>query len=237
MNILITGASSGIGKQLALDYAAQGHHVWGQGRNAQRLQALAEQGIQPIQVELGDLTQVREAFADLTELDLIVLAAGDCEYLDPKAFDAELFARVWQNNVQTMANCIDALWQNLQPHSQLALVGSLAHLLPFSQAGAYGSSKAAVDYLALALGTDLKAKQVSVHCIQPGFVKTPLTDRNNFAMPNLISPQQASRYIRQGLAKGKTKINFPRVFSVILHALSCLPASWQQALCHRLANK
>ena len=64
MNILITGASSGIGKQLALDYQKLGHSVWGQGRNQQRLQELAEQGITPLQVELGELEQVRSSFAD-----------------------------------------------------------------------------------------------------------------------------------------------------------------------------
>ncbi|WP_220720595.1 SDR family NAD(P)-dependent oxidoreductase [Agarivorans litoreus] len=237
MNILITGASSGIGKQLALDYQKLGHTVWGQGRNQQRLQDLAEQGIAPLQVELGELEQVRSSFADLPAMDLIVLCAGNCEYLDPQRFDAKLFERVWQSNVLTIANCLDALWANLKPGSQLALVGSLAHLLPFSQAGAYGSSKAAVHYLAQALGTDLGDKQVSVHCIQPGFVKTPLTDKNNFAMPSIISPEQASQAIIKGLNKGKTVINFPSLFSGFLHILNCLPYRWQQNICRRLAHK
>ncbi|UPW19710.1 SDR family NAD(P)-dependent oxidoreductase [Agarivorans sp. TSD2052] len=237
MNILITGASSGIGKQLALDYVAAGHQVWGQGRDATRLQQLSTQGVTPLQIELADLSQVRNSFNSLPEMDLIVLCAGNCEYLDPKQFDAELFSRVWQSNLQTMANCLDALWDQLKPGSQLALVGSLAHLLPFSQAGAYGSSKAAVHYLAQAIGTDLGDKQVTVHCIQPGFVQTPLTDKNTFDMPSMISPQQASRYIISGLAKGKIVINFPTMFSGFLHVLNCLPKTWQQALCRRLAHK
>ncbi|MDO6684157.1 MULTISPECIES: SDR family NAD(P)-dependent oxidoreductase [unclassified Agarivorans] len=237
MNILITGASSGIGKQLALDYAAKGHQVWGQGRNKERLQELTNKGITALPLELADLATVRSSLSELPAMDLIVLCAGNCEYLDPERFDAELFSRVWQANVLTVANCLDGLWGQLKPGSQLALVGSLAHLLPFSQAGAYGSSKAAIHYLSQALGTDLAAKQVSVHCVQPGFVKTPLTDKNAFAMPNMISSEQASQYIMKGLAKGKTSINFPGVFSGILHFLNCLPVSWQQSLCRRLAHK
>ncbi|WP_432463687.1 SDR family NAD(P)-dependent oxidoreductase [Agarivorans sp. QJM3NY_33] len=237
MNILITGASSGIGRQLALDFCTQGHQVWGLGRDSSRLQAIAKQGVKPLQVELGDLQALRELVLDLPAMDIVVLGAGSCEYLDPQRFDASLFERVWQNNVQSMANCLDALWSQLKPGAQLALVGSLAHLLPFSQAGAYGSSKAAIHYLAHALRTDLAAKQVSVHCIQPGFVKTPLTDKNHFSMPYLISVEQASQAIIKGLSNGRLVINFPTAFSCLLRLLHALPLTWQNKICCRLARK
>lgn len=237
MNILITGASSGIGKQLALDYQQAGHRVWGQGRHPIRLEQLAAAGVTPLAVELTDLKATQSCLSELPPLDLVILAAGNCEYLDPNRFDAKLFERVMHANLLSVANCLDALWQRLKTGSQLAIIGSLAHHLPFSRAGAYGSSKAAIAYLTKAIRTDLAPRQIRVHLIEPGFVQTPLTDRNQFKMPSLISTEQASRSIRRGLAKGQQVIRFPWVFSLFLLSLGRLPLSWQQALCRKMAKQ
>jgi NAD(P)-dependent dehydrogenase (short-subunit alcohol dehydrogenase family) len=236
MKILITGASSGIGRQLALDYQAKHHEVWGQGRDAKRLAELSQAGVNTIEVELTDLEATQQALGALPELDCVILCAGSCEYLDPERFDAKLFERVMAANVTSVANSLDALWPKLKSGGQLAIVGSLAHHLPFSRAGAYGASKAALDYLTKALRTDLGARGVSVHSIEPGFVKTPLTDRNSFAMPMLVSPKAASRAIRRGLANGKPVIRFPLVFSLALRALGKLPLTLQSKLCRQLAD-
>lgn len=234
MRILITGASSGIGKQLALDYLSQQHQVVGVARGD--LSELEQQGLQALRCDVTDLQQVREVLGAQDAFDIVVLCAGNCEYTDPERFDAELCQRVWQVNLQGVANCLDALWPKLYAPCKLAIVGSLARLLPFTRASAYGSSKAALHYLASSLRVDLAPRGVTVHYVQPGFVKTPLTDKNNFAMPQLISPDKASWAIRNGLEQGRWTISFPTRFSAILRLLSMLPQSWQQKICIHLAN-
>ena len=93
--VLITGATSGIGRQLALDYRRAGWQVWGCGRDEVRLQALADLGITPLRFDARDSAAMAGVAASLPALDLLILNAGNCEYMDPaEGFDGALFARV-----------------------------------------------------------------------------------------------------------------------------------------------
>ncbi|MBP8160429.1 MAG: SDR family NAD(P)-dependent oxidoreductase, partial [Aeromonas sp.] len=93
--VLITGASSGLGRQLAMDYRQAGWQVWGCGRDGERLAQLARDGITPLQFDARDAAVMAEVAASLPPLDLLILNAGNCEYMDvADGFDGELFARV-----------------------------------------------------------------------------------------------------------------------------------------------
>lgn len=237
--ILITGATSGIGEALCLNYQKQGHHIIACGRNEQKLAQLATyQNIEVIAVDLCDEQQVNQKLQHLTSLDLVILNAGSCEYIDDaKHFDGELFARVINTNLIAMGYCLGALIPKIPAKGQLALVGSSASFLPFSRAQAYGASKAAVAYLARTLALDLKAHKIDVSLISPGFVKTPLTDKNNFKMPMRITAEEAAMEIVRGLSKRKFDIHFPKKFTYILKILSVLPDSWWQAFSARTLQK
>ena len=113
-------------------------------------------------------------------------------------------------------------------------MGSIASEVALPRAEAYGASKAAVSYLARALQVDLKPRGIDVSIIFPGFVQTPLTEKNTFEMPMLISTEQASQAIRSGLAKGKSHIYFPKRFTLILRLIGALPYRWQNALTSKL---
>ncbi|CAM3811383.1 SDR family NAD(P)-dependent oxidoreductase [Serratia silvae] len=237
MTVLITGASSGIGAGLAKSWADDGCHVIACGRDRVRLEAL-QQYNPNITVRLFDMTDkeaCRLALADCSA-DLIVLCAGTCEYLEQGVVDAALVERVMSTNFLGPVNCLAALQTQLLPGSRVALVSSMAHWLPFPRAEAYGASKAALTWFANSLRLDWEPKGIAVTVVSPGFVDTPLTRKNDFAMPGQVSVDDAVKAIRRGLAKGKKHIAFPTGFSLVMRLLSGLPNFLQRRLLRRMVR-
>lgn len=229
--VLITGASSGIGLALAMLYVEKGYMVFACGRNEQRLNAIS--GVVPLAFDINDKAQIQTAAQTLSDklvasnakLQLVILNAGSCEYIEnPLRFDGALFERVIQTNVISMGYCLEHFLPLVTTNGRVALMSSSATYLPFPKAEAYGASKAAVSYLASSLRLDLKAIGIGVSVICPGFVKTPLTDKNDFAMPMQITADKAAMTIFKELKKAKDEIHFPKRFTFLLKGLSLLPA-------------
>ena len=236
--VLITGASSGIGRQLALDYRRAGWQVWGCGRDEGRLQALADAGITPLQFDARDSAAMARVAAGLPALDLVILNAGNCEYMDvAEGFDGALFARVIETNLIATGHALAAFLPRLAPGSRLAIVSSSVSWLPLPRAEAYGASKAALDYLADTLRLDLATRGIGVSLIRPGFVSTPLTAKNDFPMPCLVTVEAASRAIMSGLAAGRHQIHFPRRFIWLLRLFGALPTGLWLRLGRTLTSK
>lgn len=225
MKILITGATSGIGRQLAIDYHSDGHQVWAVARNEEILDGLKSQGILTGRVDLTNRDAALGWFSSLDDLDLAILNAGTCEYVDLPHFDSALAQRVMRANYESMAISIEGVLPLLRKNGRghLAAMGSSAAYLPLPRAEAYGASKAAIAYMIHALRIDLQPENIAVSLICPGFVKTPLTDLNDFPMPFRITVQQASNYIRRGLLKRREEIHFPKRFTLMLKLFSLLP--------------
>jgi short-subunit dehydrogenase len=237
--ILITGATSGIGKALCLLYQKQGYAVIACGRNQQALNEMGSlKNVSILRFDISDKVQVSQALAALPELDMVILNAGNCEYIDnAKNFDGDLFARVITTNLIALGYCLQSVLPKIKEGGQLALMGSSASYLPFSRAEAYGASKAGVAYLAKTLAIDLIKDQIKVCLINPGFVKTPLTDKNAFSMPMLITADKAADYIFKGLLKGKKEIHFPAFFTFTLKILACFPDAVWSFIATRMINK
>ncbi len=237
--ILITGATSGIGKQLALDYAQSGWNVIACGRNESVLTELSERS-SLISILRFDVTDYDETLSTLSSLDTVpdtwIFNAGDCEYMDDGEVDAKLMARVMNVNVIGVANCIEACQSYFATGHRVVIVGSIASEVALPRAEAYGASKAAVSYFARSLAIDLQKKGVNVITVFPGFVETPLTDKNNFEMPMIITVEQASKSIREQLSSNKKHIYFPARFTSILRFISLLPYSWQARLTRKLVS-
>lgn len=241
--VLVTGASSGIGLQLAKDYLALGWHVLACGRDATKLESLAQTelvGATCLNFDISDRVQVQQAVTELgdmlsssqSQLDIVILNAGNCEYIDDaKQFDDQLFERVIHTNLIAMGYCLGAFLPLMPKGAQLALMSSSAIYLPFPRAEAYGASKAGVKYLAASLALDLARHHIGVSVICPGFVATPLTAKNDFAMPMQIDVREASLAIRIGIARGDAEIHFPKKFTYLLKLMSFLPAFvWQKMI-------
>ncbi len=228
--LLITGATSGIGEAVAILAAQRGFNVIACGRNQQRLDQMSEMdNISAYQFDATDLVATQSALAGITA-DIVLLNAGTCEYVDLPHFDARLFERVFAINVQGVANVIEALSPSLNTGNKLVFVDSLARLLPFPRSAAYGASKAALNYMAKSLAVDYAHLGIEVQTISPGFVKTPLTDKNDFPMPLVIGVEEAAQDILDGIQSRRASIYFPTRLSLILRFLHFLPQSWQHKI-------
>jgi short-subunit dehydrogenase len=184
-----------------------------------------------------DLGAIQDTLAHFGDLDIAVLNAGTCEYLEIADYDSSVIEANMMTNVVGTARSLDIALPALRATrakgkpATLVIVSSSAWWFPFARAEGYGASKAALTYFAHALRADLSAEGIDVVVVSPGFVKTPLTDRNDFPMPFIISSEDAASRIVKGLERGKTEIAFPRRFTWLLKALGALP----QGLVDRMA--
>ena len=230
LHIVITGATSGIGMQLAKDYLAKDQHVYAVGRDDEALAELKSLGATPIDLDLMDREAVIAAFEKLDTIDLAICCAGACEYLDMPNFDSESFMKVMSVNMGTLSHAIEGVLPKLiASKGRLVGLGSASAYVPFARAEAYGSSKAAIHYLMKTLQISLAPFDVAVSLVVPGFVDTPMTEQNDFPMPFLQTPQQASQAIRDGIEAEREVIEFPRKLTLPLKTLGTLPdMAWQQ---------
>ncbi len=229
-HIVITGATSGIGYQLAKDYLQEGHHVYAVGRDENALSELESLGAETIELDLMDREKVIAAFDKISEIDLAICGAGMCEYLDMPNFDSSVFMKMMSVNMGTLSHAIEGVLPKLiASKGRLVGIGSASAYVPFARAEAYGSSKAAIHYLMKTLQISLAPQGVAVSLVVPGFVETPMTKQNDFPMPFLQTPKQASQAIRDGIASGHDVIEFPKRLTLPLKVLGTLPdLVWQQ---------
>ena len=230
LHILITGATSGIGNQLAKDYLLEGHHVYAVGRDDSALAELESLGAETVDLDLMDRDKVIDAFEKIEEVDLAICSAGMCEYLDMPNFDSASFMKVMSVNMGTLSHAIEGILPKLiASKGRLVGIGSASAYVPFARAEAYGSSKAAIHYLMKTLQISLAPHDVSVSLVVPGFVETPMTKQNDFPMPFIQTTAQASKAIRDGIASGHDVIEFPKKLTLPLKVLGTLPdLVWQQ---------
>lgn len=235
--MLITGATSGIGLALAKLAAQRGYQVIACGRNAGVLAELEQlENIATLQFDITDETATRQALANLSP-DISVLNAGVCEYVDINDIEPAMFRRVFDANFFGVVNSVATLLPNMQKGQQLVLVDSLARLLPFTRTQAYGASKAALHYFCKSLEVDTASKGIVVQSVSPGFVKTPLTDKNDFEMPMCISVEEAVEDMLRGIETRKASVHFPFVFSSKLRLLSHLPNRIKVAISRKMKTR
>ena len=243
--IWLTGASSGIGAALAELLLQRGHHLALSARTIEPLNALVERYPGQVLVaagDLGDAAQVRAIGQHIAQawgaLDSVILNAGTCEYVEVHSFEAAMIERVVRANLFSASYCIEAALPLLRlgHEPQLVGVGSSVTYLALPRAEAYGASKAGMRYLLEALRIDLAAEGIAVTLVSPGFVDTPLTRKNDFAMPMRWPVDKAARHIAERLDKRPYEIAFPGPFIIILRLLAHLPKRLQVAIGTRMAR-
>ncbi|MEX0603437.1 MAG: SDR family NAD(P)-dependent oxidoreductase [Marinobacter sp.] len=243
ITIWLTGATSGIGYALAEGLLKRGHHLIATGRREQPLQELSKLAPGRCTAAIGDTTvnedlaTIRTVLEQHQPVQMAILNAGTCEYLDVANYSSEVIEKNIVTNVIGTSKSVEAVLPSLRAArnkglpARLVIVSSSAWWFPFGRAEGYGASKAALTYFAHSLRADLAAEGIEVTVVSPGFVKTPLTDQNDFDMPFLITADDATNRILKGLEKGQHEIHFPKRFTWTLKMLGALP----QGLIDRMA--
>jgi short-subunit dehydrogenase len=246
-HILITGASSGIGAALATGYAMPGIHLSLQGRKQDRLLRIADLARERgavVTTFIGDVTD-KGAMADwiasceqMAAIDLVIANAG-ISGGSAKGESADQVQAIFATNVSGVFNTIQPVLPLMKKRKagQIAIMSSLASFRGFSGAPAYCASKAAIRIYGEGLRAEMRHHEVGVNVICPGFIKTPMTDVNPFAMPLLMTAERAARIIREGLAKDRARIAFPWLLYALVRLLSALPQPLMDCLAARMPKK
>ena len=224
MNIWIAGASTGIGAALAKQYANSGHTVFASARSEDKLQALSHQvpdtegEIIALPCDVTDNESILAAVQSIHAkgpLDLAILNAGYYEPIELEELTLEHFLNTYDVNLQGVVRCLLAVLTDMRRlgKGQIAIVSSVSGYTGLPRAAAYGSSKAALINLAESLQPECKSVGVDVRLINPGFVKSPLTDKNSFKMPFIIEADDAAARIIKGLNSSSFEIHFPKRFT------------------------
>lgn len=231
--VWITGAGKGIGRALALHMARQGWQVAASARTVSDLTSLEAEGpaghIHPFPLDVCDAQATRATLAAIEKamgpLSLTVLNAGTHVPMGAADFSADTVRHLLEVNVLGTANGLDALIPLFRERrsGHIAVVASVAGYRGLPNAAAYGASKAALINMCEALYPELLRDNVMLSLVNPGFVDTPLTQKNDFPMPMLITAEEAAKTIYKGLTQNKYEIVFPRVFALIMKLLRWLP--------------
>ena len=239
---LVTGASTGIGKAVAIRLGKEGFIVGMIARRPDVLAAaeneVAATGAKTFAyaVDVTREADLRKAIGNLIEetgrLDVLVANAGTGSPTPAAALKFEAVKDVIDLNVTGFAACVSfALPQMLkQASGHIVGISSLAAFRGMPEHGAYSASKAFVAMFLESLRVDLRGTGVHVTTVYPGFVRTPMTDKNKFKMPFMQEPEQAAEYIWQGIVKNKSHVAFPFPIASLTRVATWLPNSAYDAI-------
>lgn len=229
----VTGASSGIGRSVALELADQGWTVIATARGAEALAALALERpgrIVPAAADITDAVGIAEAVRRAEEsvgkpVARAILNAGTFRPDDAHSFELDRFRETVDVNLVGTANSLAAVMPAMiaRRAGQIAIVSSVAGYGGLPTSIAYGATKAALINMAESLWFDLVKEGVDLRLVCPGFVKTPLTDKNTFSMPFLMPVDKAAKALCRGLDGSGFEVNFPRAFTWQLKLMRLLP--------------
>ena len=232
--IWITGASSGIGKALAVKFSNEGWQVAASARRENLLRELSEKhkNIQPFPLDVTDINSCKNVFNEIIEkfkdIDICVFGTGMHDPKSEKKFNLEKIREIMEVNYFGVMNCINSVhnYYSEKKKGQISIISSVAGYRGLPAAGAYCASKSALTSFTESLYFEMKRKNVRVTLVSPGFIKTPMTDQNDFPMPMIKSPEFAAEQIYTGLViKRNFEIHFPKAFTYFLKFLRILPNS------------
>ena len=230
--IWITGASTGIGKALAIKFSQNRWKVAISARREALLNEIASENknIFAFPFDVTDKEKCNSTFNliknKFDNIDLCVFSTGTWDPKKEKEIDVEQIENVMKINFFGTLNCIKSVesYFKTRGYGQISIVSSIAGYRGLPNSTGYGPSKSALNNLAESLYFDFKRHGVRVSLISPGFIKTPMTDKNDFKMPFLKSPEFAAEKIYNGLVNSKSfEIDFPKQLTITLKLLKILP--------------
>jgi short-subunit dehydrogenase len=243
--VWIIGASTGIGAALAKSLLEKNTRVAVSSRKADVLQTLIaghEKSALVLPLDLTIPEQISAAQSTLIKtwggIDLVLYVAGDHKPMRAWDFKLDDARHLVEINLMGIVNGLSITIPQLlaQQKGHIAIVASVGGYSGLPQALIYGATKAACINMAETMYMDLQPKNIAVTLINPGFVKTPLTDKNTFNMPALVSAEKAAREIISGLERGHFEIHFPKRFTLWLKLLRMLPYRLYFYLIHKFTG-
>ena len=229
--IWITGASSGIGKAVAEKFAAEGWKVAVSARRKELLQDMAkDQNISSFPLDVTDRSQINNVFQNILKefgnIDVCLFSSGTYEPKDEQNIDPDKIKNVINVNFLGVIDCVKTVEEYFKNKKtgHISIVSSIAGYRGLPNSSGYGPSKAALTNFCESIYFDFKKFGVRISVISPGFIKTPLTDKNEFPMPFLKTPEYAAEKIFDGLIKSSSfEIHFPKGLTLTLKFLRILP--------------
>ena len=243
--IWITGGSTGIGKALALKFANEGWNVAISARRENLLKEISEkyENISSFPLDVTDKNKCNEVFNDIknkfNEVDICFFSTGTWNPKKEKDIDVEQIEDVFKVNFFGTVNSIKAVEKYFKDKKSgiITIVSSIAGYRGLPNSTGYGPSKSALNNLTESLYFDFKRFGVRVCLVSPGFIKTPMTDKNDFKMPFLKTPEYAADKIYDGLInKNSFEIHFPKALTIILKIFSFLPSKLYFGLVGRMTK-
>lgn len=232
MNIFITGGTTGIGLALAKLYLEEGHRVGICARNLSKFPVEIKNKYKQLSCYEVDVTKredLHKAIHDFApvELDMIIANAGRSVGSKSKTPQFSVANEIIDINVKGVLNTFDIALEIMLPRKKghLVATASVAGFMGLPGAGAYSASKAAVLKLCESYSLDLKRRGIDVTAIAPGFIDTPLTQKNNHKMPFLMSAEKAAKLIKRALEKKKVLYVFPFRMKMIVTIMDKMPRS------------
>lgn len=224
----LVGASEGLGRELALLISRAGAEVIVSARSKDRLDTLVDElpgKGRAVLVDVADLAAVQAAAAEVGEIDGVVYLAGVYWPMAAQDWDNEKADMMGQVNYLGASRVVGAvIGQMVQRDAgHIVLTGSLSGFRGLPGAIGYSASKAGLMVLAESMHADLRRTGVQVQVVNPGFIKTRLTDKNDFKMPFIVEPETAARELFDHMNSEGFKKSFPMLFSWVFRGSQFLP--------------
>jgi NADP-dependent 3-hydroxy acid dehydrogenase YdfG len=225
----LVGASEGLGRALAEQLSAAGADLVLSARSADRLQELADSlpgRADVVALDIADSASVRAAGETVSDIDGLVFLAGLYWPMRAQDWDPDRVEAMFDVNLTGAARVLGQVVPGFtaRDRGHIVLTGSLSGFRGLPGAIGYGASKAGLMHLAECLQADLHRTGVRVQLINPGFIRTRLTDKNAFQMPFIMDPDEAARHMMAAMRASRFQSNFPRVFSWLFRGAQFLPA-------------
>jgi short-subunit dehydrogenase len=246
-NVILIGASQGIGRALALEFAAHRYNLALLSRNIEAIRKLSEELADKAirctfkQCDVTDYEQVEQGINYSKEflgtIDIAVINSGIDRSEWMGSFSSARFKEIIQTNTFGIAHALEFLIPIMkqQGYGKIAGVSTLADVRGYMGSSAYNASKAAASLLLESARVELKKNNIRVITIRPGFVKTAMTDKNDFPMPFMISAQKAARIIRRGIEKNRSIVQFPFITANATRLIRIMP-NWLYDRIMRIAR-
>lgn len=228
----LVGASQGLGEALARKLAGAGCKLILSARSEDALSTLADElGAEALPIDVTNELSVSN-LPEFEHLDGVIYCVGTYDPMTAKGWETEKVHQMTAVNFGGAVNVLGKVLPGMLMRNKghIALIGSLSGFRGLPGAIGYGASKAALMHLAENLRIDLTNTDILVQRLNPGFIKTRLTDKNDFDMPQIMTPEEAAEHVYKGMLSRRFSTSFPRPFAWLFTGGQHMPVSWFQSI-------